>query len=110
MRLRNGIMELIVCLVLIGLSVVGAVSAFVTGLRHDIDGLLLILVCSDRQRFFVYVIRSGKTGRLACPSVAATKAICGWISPHPEACRRGELAGISRRDMFKGNCLRGLPN
>ena len=45
MRLRNGIMELIVCLVLVGLSVVGAVSAFVTGLRRDIDGLLLILVC-----------------------------------------------------------------
>ena len=45
MRLRNGIMELIVCLVLIGLSIVGAVSAFATGLRRDIDGLLLILVC-----------------------------------------------------------------
>jgi hypothetical protein len=44
-RLRDGIMELIVCLVLIGLSVVGAVSAFVTGLQRDIDGLLLILVC-----------------------------------------------------------------
>jgi hypothetical protein len=45
MRLRDGILELIVCLVLIGLSVVGAVSAFVTGLLRDIDGLLLILVC-----------------------------------------------------------------
>jgi len=45
MRLRNGIMELIVCLVLIGLSVVGVVSAFVTRLQGDIDGLLLILVC-----------------------------------------------------------------
>jgi hypothetical protein len=45
MRLRDGIMELIVCLVPIGLSVVGAVSAFVTGLQRDIDGLLLILVC-----------------------------------------------------------------
>jgi hypothetical protein len=38
-------MELIVCLVLIGLSVVGVVSAFVTRLQGDIDGLLLILVC-----------------------------------------------------------------
>ena len=45
MRSRNGIMELIVCLVLIGLSVVGVVSAFVTRLQGDIDGLLLILVC-----------------------------------------------------------------
>jgi hypothetical protein len=45
MRLRDGILELIVCSVLIGLSVVGAVSAFVTGLQRDIDGLLLILVC-----------------------------------------------------------------
>jgi hypothetical protein len=38
-------MELIVCLVLIGLSVVGVVSALVTRLQGDIDGLLLILVC-----------------------------------------------------------------
>jgi hypothetical protein len=45
MRLRDRIMELMACLVLIGLSVVGVVSVFVTGLRHDIDGLLLILVC-----------------------------------------------------------------
>jgi hypothetical protein len=45
MRLRDGIMELMVCLVLIGLPVVGVVSVFVTGLQRDIDGLLLILVC-----------------------------------------------------------------
>jgi hypothetical protein len=45
MRSRNGIMELIVCLVLIRLSVVGVVSALVTRLQGDIDGLLLILVC-----------------------------------------------------------------
>jgi len=45
MRLRDRIMELMACLVLIGLSVVGVVSVFVTGLQRDIDGLLLILVC-----------------------------------------------------------------
>jgi hypothetical protein len=45
MRLHNGILELTVCLVVITLSVVGAVSAFVTNLQRDIDGLLLILVC-----------------------------------------------------------------
>jgi hypothetical protein len=44
MSLRNGILEFTVCLVIIALSVVGVVSAFVTGLRSDIDGLLLILV------------------------------------------------------------------
>ena len=46
MRLRSGILELTVCLVVIALSVVGAVSAFVTDLQRDIDGLLLILVCA----------------------------------------------------------------
>lgn len=46
MRLRSGILELTVCLVVIALSVVGAVSAFATGLQRDIDGLLLILVCA----------------------------------------------------------------
>ena len=45
MRLRSGILELTVCLVVIALSVVGAVSAFVTDLQRDIDGLLLNLVC-----------------------------------------------------------------
>jgi hypothetical protein len=46
MRLRSGILELTVCLVVIALSVVGAVSAFLTDLQRDIDGLLLILVCA----------------------------------------------------------------
>jgi len=46
MRLPSGIPELTVCLVVIALSVVGAVSAFVTDLQGDIDGVLLILVCA----------------------------------------------------------------
>jgi hypothetical protein len=46
MRLRSGILELAVCLVVIALSVVGAVSAFVTDLQRDIDGLLLISICA----------------------------------------------------------------
>ena len=45
MKFRDGILESIICLVLIMLSVVGVVSVFVTGLQRDIDGLLLILVC-----------------------------------------------------------------
>jgi hypothetical protein len=46
MRLRTGILELTVCLVVMVLSVVGAVSAFATDLQRDIDGVLLILVCA----------------------------------------------------------------
>jgi len=45
MKFRDGILESIICSVLIMLSVVGVVSVFVTGLQRDIDGLLLILVC-----------------------------------------------------------------
>jgi hypothetical protein len=46
MTLRSGILELAVCMVVIALSVVGTISAFVTDLQRDIDGLLLILVCA----------------------------------------------------------------
>jgi hypothetical protein len=52
MRLRTGLPELTVCLVVIALSVVGAISAFVTDLQRDIDGLVLILVCALMGGFF----------------------------------------------------------
>ncbi len=82
MRLRNGIMELIVCLVLIGLSVVGAVSAFVTGLQRDIDGLLLILVCVliggvFSTMLFVLAKQEGWLGHLSLPR---RRSVVG--SPH----------------------------
>ena len=82
MRLRNGIMELIVCLVLIGLSVVGAASAFVTGLRRDIDGLLLILVCVLIGSVFstmLFVLAKQK-GWLAHLSLPRRRSVVG--SPH----------------------------
>ena len=59
MRLRTGIPELTVCLVVIALSVVGAISAFVTDLQRDIDGLLLISCLRfDGWSFFNHAIPS----------------------------------------------------
>ena len=82
MRLRNGIMELIVCLVLIGLSVVGAVSAFVTGLQRDIDGLLLILVCVLIGSVFstMLFVLAKQEGWLAHLSLPRWRSVVG--SPH----------------------------
>ena len=81
MRLPDGILEVSICLVVIALSVVGTASAFVTGLRRDRRPVAHSCVCSDWQPFFDYIIRSGKAGRSACPSVAATEAACGWRLP-----------------------------
>ena len=70
MRLRDRIMELMACLVLIGLSVVGVVSVFVTGLHRDIDGLLLILVCVLMFSIFstLLFVLAKQEGWLAHPS------------------------------------------
>jgi hypothetical protein len=70
MRLRDRIMELMACLVLIGLSVVGVVSVFVTGLQRDIDGLLLILVCILMFSIFstLLFVLAKQEGWLAHPS------------------------------------------
>jgi hypothetical protein len=46
MVLNRGALELIICLILIALSVLGAISTFVLNLVHDIDGVLLLLVCT----------------------------------------------------------------
>jgi hypothetical protein len=46
MVVNRGTLELIICLILIALSVLGAISTFVLNLVHDIDGLLLLLVCT----------------------------------------------------------------
>lgn len=72
MRLRDRIMELMACLVLIGLSVVGVVSVFVSGLQRDIDGLLLILVCVlmfsiFSTLLFVLAKQEGWLGHLSRP-------------------------------------------
>jgi hypothetical protein len=82
MRLRDGIMELIVCLALIGLSVVGAVSAFVTGLQRDIDGLLLILVCVLMGSLFstMLFVLARQEGWLAHPSRPRRRPVVE--SPH----------------------------
>jgi hypothetical protein len=82
MRYRNGIMELIVCLVLIGLSVVGAVSAFVTPLQGDIDGLLLILVCVLIGSLFSIMLFDlvKQEGWLARLSLSRRRSVVG--SPH----------------------------
>ena len=82
MRLRNGIMELIVCLVLIGLSVIGVVSALVTRLQGDIDGLLLILVCVLMGSLFSVMLFDlvKEEGWLAHLSLPRRRSVVG--SPH----------------------------
>jgi len=83
MRLRSGILELTACLVVIALSVVGAVSAFVTDLQRDIDGLLLILVC-------------GLMGGLFSITLLLLVKTYGWL-PHLSRSRLHKLLAVETR-------------
>ena len=86
MRLRDGILEVSICLVMIALSVVGTASAFVTGLRRDIDGLLLILVCALMGSLFstTLFVLAKQEGWLAHLSQPRRRPAVG-DSPYPEA-------------------------
>jgi len=82
MKFRDGILESIICLVLIMLSVVGVVSVFVTGLQRDIDGLLLILVCVLIGSIFstMLFVLAKQEGWLAHLSLPRRRSVVG--SPH----------------------------
>jgi len=93
MRLRDGILEVSICLVVIALSVVGTASAFVTGLRRDIDGLLLILVCALMGSLFstTLFVLAKQEGWLAHLAQPRRRPVVG--APHiQKPCQRGKLA------------------
>jgi hypothetical protein len=86
MRPHDGILEFSICLFVITLSVVGMASAFMTGLQHDIDGLLLICVSVLMGSLFSFTL-------VALVKQQGWLAHLSWLRRRPVLPRLRNLAG-----------------